>query len=259
MGVATNHQKHYKVCLFLTVLNLVLFIIVGFGAEVAVTLIKVQRRRANLEFLFLINYFSYMALNISYVLVSLAVYSRLRGINLYLKQLIKDVIIINDDICRLIKIAAKLYDKICDTTELINSYFTLNMISNCIQFTFVIIFFSFGIFHYMMDVNSNNNQLLYSFVTFTWILYFSMPVIWMIIISSWIKNESELTIQLFHKLIILRNHESITRNVKLATLQLSHRKPQISCELFDIDWTLTLSIFGTTISYVVILIQFDNK
>lgn len=256
MGVATNHQKHYKVCLFLTVLNLVLFIIVGFAAEVAIALINVQRRRANFEFLFLINYFSYMALNISYVLVSLAVYSRLRGINLYLKQLIKDVIIVNDDICDLIKIAARLYDKLCDTTELINSYFSLNMISNCIQFTFVIIFFSFGIYNYMIDVNSNNNQLLYSVVTFTWILYFSMPVMWIIIISSWIKNESESTVQLLHELIILRNHKSVRRNVELATLQFSQRKPLISCELFDIDWTLTLSIFGTTISYVVILIQF---
>lgn len=257
MGVATNHQKHYKVCLFLTLLNLVLFIIVGFCAEVAIGLINVQRRRASFEFLFLINYFFYMALNITYVLVLLAVYARLHGINLYLEQQIKDVIIVNDEICSLIKMAARLYDKICDSTELINSYFSFNMISSCIQFTFVIIFFSFGIFHHLVDVNSNNNQLLYSVVTFTWILYFSMPVVWIIIISSWIKNESELIVQLFHKLSMLRNHKSIIRNVELVTLQMFHRKPLISCVLFDIDWTLALSIFGTTISYVVILIQFD--
>lgn len=73
-----------------------------------------------------------MALNISYVLVSLAVYSRLRGINLYLEQQIKDVIIVNYEICRLIKMAARLYDKICDSTELINSYFSFNMISSCV-------------------------------------------------------------------------------------------------------------------------------
>lgn len=257
MGVATNHQKHYKVCLFLTLLNLILYVIVAYCVQIAIGLINVQRQRSYFHLIFLINYFSYMALNVSYVLMALAVYSRLRRINLNLQQHIKDFVTVNDEICRLINMTARLYDTICDITELINSYFSFNMLLNCLQYTFVIIFFSFGIFHHFVDENSNNNQLLYAFVTFSWVLYFSMSVMFIITISSWIKNKSELTVQLFHNITILRNHKSVIRNVELATLQISHRKPLISCELFNIDWTLTLSILGTTISYVVILIQFN--
>ena len=258
MGVATNHKKHYKVCLILTLLNLSTFVIVGFYMDAVVDLMKITRQRANYEYLFLINYFTYMTLNIAYVLFSLAVYSRLRGINIYLEQHMKDVITVNDEICFLIKFAVRLYDKICDTTELINSFFSFNMMINCIQYTFVIIFFSFGIYHHLIDVNVNKNQVLYSVVISSWVLYFTMPVMWIITISSWIINESNLTVQLFHKLTFQRNHKNVIRNVALAHLQISHRKPLISCELFVIDWTLPLAIVGTTISYVVILIQFEK-
>lgn len=206
-----------------------------------------------------INVSSYMNYVVFYIILLFATYSRMVAINNCLR---KQILLVKSNIledCEVVREMALLHDKVCRTAELINASFALNLINYLLYFVFYVILFSFGTYNYLITPNAPINQLIMSFITLQWILYYLVGLVWIILIASWIKSEGKMTVKLFHQLTILNNDTRLLKTVQMSTMQIVHRQPTISAGLFNIDYELTTLMIGAVFSYTIILVQFNSS
>lgn len=203
-----------------------------------------------------INSITYQNYCMALILIFIAIYLRIHAINLHLSELCNqtsDIEIIVE-----LLIIRKLVDKLCDIIENVKMMFAINTVIYITHFAFLLIFSVFSTFSYFMRIDSTENDLIFNFISLSWIFYYSPIFIFAIVVPCWIKSEGKKTSILFQKILITqRRKDNIYGKVHLATLQLNHRRPLMSCGLFVIDWKLLMTIIGSIFSYLIILMQFE--
>lgn len=201
--------------------------------------IDVQRILFLLVHLFSLN-FSWLSI---YLLAALS--NRLNAINSRM----------NDQGFYYSKIITILYDKSCETTDLINKCFSYGFLMIFLQFMLQCVFISFGLCHIILNNSTPMDRkfivdgCLYIIPHFTLALF-------IIFYSNFIKHEGNRTLIIIHTLG-LKNNQKDLKFCQLASLQLEHRAPEISCGLFKIDMTYFFVFIASIFSYTLILIQFE--
>lgn len=272
LGIEVNHQKNFIISLMLNLGNYgfrifgpMIVIAITYSMNINLLDIDINNKAFSLKsfllegFFLSINISSYMNYVIFYIFLLFATYSRMVAIN---KCLRKQILLVKSNIqehCEIVREMAILHDKVCRTAELINACFALNLINYLLSFVFYVILFSFGTNNYVTTANAPIKQLIMSFITLQWILYYLVGLVWIILIASWIKSEGKITVKLFHQLTILNNDIRLLKTVQMSTMQIVHRQPTISAGLFNIDYELTTLMIGAVFSYTIILVQFNSS
>lgn len=139
------------------------------------------------------------------------------------------------------------------------------LLSKCLSFNFFMNIVEFG-FHNTMTIFSFYNLVTHdstfeNHVVFVTDMFFLLPEgLYMMSIfecSSLIRKEMNRTSILIHDKTTKSDSPEILRFLQLASLQVDHQMPVISCGLFTFDWKLFFLTISGIFSYVIILIQFD--
>lgn len=161
------------------------------------------------------------------------------------------------DSMKAIRIAANVYDKLCDSFESISTFFT----PICLVFLLVLTFFNvLSIYTFFVFINTPEGlqMLFFYLMTISWAIAYMPFTVWVIAFASATRNESSKTAGLLLQLLNKNYNEQANRSSKSLMLQLSHRKPTISCGFFEVNWKLLFAIVGSVFSFSLIVIQFSD-
>lgn len=157
---------------------------------------------------------------------------------------------------KLLKITTAFYDNLCDALIAVTQFYAVFLVlflSILINFS-VLSAFTFYIFLKM----GGTDIFLFFVTTISWATVWLPFVIWVIAFSSGIYKESSNTVDLIHRLATVYGNKSDTKAAHNFALLASHRRPQISCGLFEFDWKLLFSLIGCVFSFTLIVIQFSD-
>lgn len=198
---------------------------------------------------------SYLSYCIMHMLLTSLIYTRLSLVNECLRLRIKTK---DSDHLLIVRKIRILYMKVTETVELFNFCFTFNVIVYFLQFMFFMILNLFRIYHFLASSMFLIKELNMVILGLAWELYYFWAWLWLVMFSSWIESEGNKTLILLQTLTFTCNDLKTLEAVKLAKLQMSHKKVVISCGLFEINWSFLTIMFGSVISYLIILIQFNS-
>lgn len=254
-----NHNKHFKISILVFIAY---FSFLCFALLLDKTLSKELEFQQELNVvervLSIVTFASHLSFCIGYMLLLCAIYSRLNAVNECLKQQMAMNHQSHQMNIEIIKKVTLMYEKLCDITELYNVCFAFNIIIYFAQFTFIVIFNLFAMYHYFTSSDSQYQELIFNLISFGWVLYYAWSPIWILIFSSWIKTQGIETGALFHKLMNVKNNIKLMNTFNITTMQLNHRQLSISCGLFQVDFQYLFGFIGTVFSYLIIMIQFDT-
>lgn len=184
-------------------------------------------------------------------IVLLAAHNRISNIHISLEKI---------HICDLkihLRNFLKLHIKFNETICLINQCFIFRIALNAFEISFRWLILLFGIFAMLIwqqpafGVPLATTGVLFS-VADTTMLFIA------VIFSCRLKNKINETEIIFKaKILSFSNNEQSFKRLQKSSLQFDHESSQISCGLFNFGWPALLSSVGTTISYLIILIQFE--
>lgn len=150
-----------------------------------------------------------------------------------------------------------LHDKLCDTVTLINRCFSITFLLNISECVFHCIYLVFNLYTISAH-ESTVQEMIFLISGCIYVVPESVFVLFIIIFSSVLKTETNRTFLLLHDSRFSSSDADISKFHRIASLQLDHRKPFITCGLFVIDWVLLFAIVAAIFSFLVILIQFDT-
>lgn len=175
-----------------------------------------------------------------------------RALNSFLKSCLENPQ--RASIPRVIKKSAIMHDQMCDIYDAISAFYLLNNYVFLIGFSYFSIFFGYSI--YISAQNPNYRLSCFMITSFLWIFYYAPCVIWTVTYAGWTRDESCKASDLIQK---LANNDLSKKNFKISTalmLQMTHRRPKISCGLFDLNWKHFFFTLGEIFTFIIILIQF---
>lgn len=168
---------------------------------------------------------------------------------------------VNENICKkkvylpkVITQASKIYDNLCDLHDAISKYYLLNNLIFLMGFSYYLVVFSYSLYVYLENPTIGLRNYLLTVVL--WCSYYAPCMAWMLTLSSWIENEGDKTDDLIQ---LLANKEKKLKTLKSSSimmLQSKHRRPKITCELFDLNWKILFVIISGVFSFSIISIQF---
>lgn len=151
--------------------------------------------------------------------------------------------------------------------------FKLQMIAIILPSMILEIFTAYAVW----KISANNLPIKYfQLVDFSmWVLFLVVPKNYAIYVAAKTAEDVKRLSTLVEKFSSYCSDESVTREVclfywlkflipsffqqmKALSLKMHIRPIILSCGLFNIDWTLVLSIFGTIGTYMIIICQFEN-
>jgi hypothetical protein len=149
-------------------------------------------------------------------------------------------------------------DKICDVLEDIKLGYSINTIGFMMYFVTFCIFCIYGTISYFLPPGTNQAELVFLALIFMWTLYNSFFFVAIILISCWIIKKVQIVEAKFHKLLLKYKASSkICMSINTSSMQLFHRSPIYSTGLYVIDWKFLFSVFASSFTYVIIIIQFE--
>lgn len=250
IGININYMKHFIVAVSVTLiycsfLLLTLSVDILLSRKYLKKFVTAEPLSAALAVFSIAAYLNYQ---ISHMLIVSTIYKRFQHINSIIENSPLDYL--------LMKKIGKLFNKLSDTQDLVNSCYAINLLNYFFQFFVYNIFFFFGLFHYLTSPDAAFTELIFNIISGFYLVYFFWFGAWMITVSSWIKSEG-------CKMKILIHSQSMTTSKDLKAfanicLQLNHQKPVISCGLFIVDWSFLFIFVGSLFSYLIILVQFET-
>jgi len=154
-----------------------------------------------------------------------------------------------------IKTVSVIYDKLCETYELVSACFTAYIVIYFMDFVYFNVFTSYAV--YVFIKSPTDQKALFLQISISWILHYSPCVFWVMIFSSRIQTQGSNMIVLIQKLAYKhRNDKEILKCIDNLSLMFEHRKPKISCGLFVINWQYCFSVFVSIFGFTIILAQF---
>lgn len=249
LGFEIDYRKHFAVAFTLTVAYFG-FLLLTFYVDDELTskFLEIRNMDPLGALLGAVNVTAYLSYLISHMLVTYAIYKRFQLVNRALRRRNLDY--------SLVKKIANIHIRLCDTVDLLNFCFSLNLLNYFCQFVIFSIFYFFGLYHFMTTPVKTVAELIFNVVTsFYWAYYFWFGA-WMVTVGSWIESEG--------KEIKREVHSKIPKNAKAAKacnnfcLQMDQNNPVVSCGLFAVGWAFVFAFIGTLFSYLIILIQFES-
>lgn len=147
-----------------------------------------------------------------------------------------------------------IYEKVCNITANCSTFFKFMLVPFFMFYLFYHLLFTYGLFVYQM----NPNYRLYTFtkMTLLWVTFYTPFVFCIYIFSSGIISGSERIIDLIQSIAAKDKKQKSIRKANNLALFYAHQKPQMTCELFDVNWKTFFSFMGSTLAYTIILVQF---
>ncbi|XP_052891734.1 putative gustatory receptor 28b [Anopheles moucheti] len=99
----------------------------------------------------------------------------------------------------------------------------------------------------------------FAWLTGCWSLYNSCFLIPKVLFGAWIRMEADRLTKLVHYHLRNSREQMVQNQLYILSQQLEHHSFSIRTGLFTINWPVYASVIGYISTYVVILIQFDNK
>lgn len=250
-----------SVCIHLVGLGLFFFCMLAnaYVAQYMLNIVDLDRFRGVVFGINLLTYIIYMNI---YMISIYMVYFRLRNVNEFMKKIENARENANEKEFReMLNTIAIIVDKICDVLDSIKICYTVNSLTFISYATFFFVLGIYGNFSYFFRVNPDEMELFFSLLTLFWNMFYFPFLMTIIFISNWIKHEGkkiESQIQQF-SLNFLNFDVKSHKKTQLILMQLSHRRPIVSCGVFNIDWYLLFGCIATGFAYLVIIIQFELK
>lgn len=179
-------------------------------------------------------------------------YYQLQALNNFLLELSES----SDDIFsrRKLKKISIMFDTLCDVFEEISSFFLLNIFFYLIGFVY---FNTFCLYiGYILFLSPNYKLVFFLIITLMWVFYYLAPVIWIVTFSSLIDREGIRTADLIQQLSVKCQNLKSLESSEIVMQMVTHRRPKISCGLFDLSWKFFFALLGSIFSFGIILIQF---
>lgn len=204
------------------------------------------------KIIFFSNIFLLMHNTVSFIMALITGYYQLVGLNRFIQSCIDRRIKLSNN--EVITKVSMVYDKICDAFDAISQYF---LISNLIFFA-AFIFFNI-LYHYSIYVYFKTPSVSIIYFVHTalvWSSYYTPAIFLMISFSHWIQKEGRMTADLVQD---LANQENSVKSLRLSyrmTLMVAHRKPSITCGLYELNWKFFFAIVSSIFSFTIIIIQF---
>lgn len=147
-----------------------------------------------------------------------------------------------------------IYMKLTDVYESISRVFVLiNLIFlSCYMFYNIIFFYSLFIF------NKKPSERMFYFcqMTFTWVIVYTPTVAIVVAASSKILSQSILAANIIQEFSNRSKDPEMLRLSRIFGLMVEHRKPIMSCALYNLGWSSLFLLMERTFSYSIIIFQF---
>lgn len=204
------------------------------------------------DFYFSMTILFYLFCGISLMMTMACATFQLKALNSFLMKLFES----SNDLpsVQVIRRTSIIYDKLCDVFEDISSFFLLDIFVYLLGFLYFSTMSFYGFFVYFQ---TPSYQLAYfQMLTVIWMLYYSPLVIWVVIFSGLVEKEGIRTADLIQQMSVRRNKLKSLKSSEIMMQMVTHRRPKISCGLFDLNWKYFFVLLGSTFSFGIILIQF---
>lgn len=162
----------------------------------------------------------------------------------------------NHSIAKVTKLAAVIFDRVCDIFETISKFFALITLVFLMVVIFFNVFLSYTFFVYLKTPTIL--IFFFLFATFSLALFYVPFALWINGMSSAVQSQSISTCNLMQHLISRRGDYKSMKHAKTFELLVAHRQPKLSCGMFDLDWKLVFTMVGSIFSLSVIVIQFTD-
>ncbi|GAB0089707.1 hypothetical protein DMENIID0001_042960 [Sergentomyia squamirostris] len=149
------------------------------------------------------------------------------------------------------------HSDLIDRVEDINHFFGFQMLMTFSTLFFYGIFSFFAIYRAVIGTSPwscyNVNNVMWNGFHFGTTTYFIKE-------ASALRSESDETGVLIHKVanFLQKPTSELLERLGLLSQQLQHRSSVVSCGFFDFDWILWYTLVGSTVSMVILFIQFDS-
>lgn len=185
------------------------------------------------------------------------IYSRISSMRRFLETLINDQHGSMDEVAKKLTKASIFIDRIGDILDTMKICCSISLIFYISHFTFFTVISIYGFISYFFEAHSNYYDLGNSGMIMTWEFYYAPVFFGIFIFSNLIEKEgrklSRVTMRIIHKQCNIK----VNKRIRAINMQLHHRKLQIECGFYKVDWKLLLFFIGEVSSYLLISLQFD--
>lgn len=202
------------------------------------------------------NVFLYENNILAYIMMLFVIYHRLTTLTESIKYLCRE----NQEYSsKDMKFSLIFLDKVCDTLDMLKTCYTIDSIVYLTHFAFHLTFTAYGIISYSFRNDVTYIDFTFVFLTIIWQIY-HVPFVFSILIFSYLISKRGKEVETILNNITLK---SFHRNIKFhamtqtMSLQLYHRQPVIDYGVFEINWKLVFGALVSSISYLVIIVQFE--
>lgn len=178
-------------------------------------------------------------------------------IDTWLKKIVNEKFVTGKHDLEVLRLVSTIMDKLCDVMEVGNSSSRMNIATFVHYFSFfgVICTYS-GILIIVFDDNTELSE--FFNMSGVWIVYNSIFFAWIFAFSSLIKKKCQIIELTCIKFLTKSESTPKTgKSIQHLSLQLFHRRPIFSCQMFNIDWIFLFHLIAESFSYLVIIFQFD--
>lgn len=179
-------------------------------------------------------------------------YYQLVGLNSFIQRCSEGKIKMSH--VEMISKASKLYDKICDAFDEISRFFLITNLIFLAAFNFFNIFYFYSVYVYFKAPSPLISNFLIT--AQVWAIYYAPAVGWMMTFSHWIHAEGCKTTDLVQKLASREKDVKTLEHSHRMVLLVAHRKPIISCGLYELSWKTFFAMLSSIFSFTIIVIQF---
>lgn len=201
---------------------------------------------------FFASLFFYLQLCTSFMMILACAFYQLSALNNHLKKCISNPTEL--DVSDIIRNTSIMYDKLCDVFDSISAFYMLSILMFILGSTYFIVFFWYLLYAFLAV--SSNDLGYFLTTTILWCLYYLPCILGMNMYSSWIESEGLRTVDL---LLLLAYKDAKLKSLKssiVTTLQAAHRRPKITCGLYELNWKALFAMMGSIFSFSIITIQF---
>lgn len=204
------------------------------------------------QIFFFVSLFFYLQLCTSFMMILACAFYQLSAFNNHLKKFIDNPTQL--EVSDVIRNTSIMYDKLCDVFDSISAFYMLSILMFILGSTYFNVYFWYLLYSFLAVASKGLGYFLTT--TILWCLYYLPCIFWMVMFSSWIEYEGLRTVDL---VLLLAYKDTKLKNLKSSitmALQATHRRPKITCGLYELNWKALFAMMGSVFSFSVITIQF---
>jgi 7tm Chemosensory receptor len=251
---ALTKTQSLKISSISTLFNLY-HLVVNVALFYTITKLKLDAHfSVNEQIIFAYIIFSTAQFCVSLMMISTIGFYILLNFNEFITRIIEDKSSCSN--AQILKLSATIYNKICDAYEDISKFYSIFCMLLVLMSTFFNVF-NFYTFYVLLKVGGYK-LMFFAATSFLWAICYLPPIVCIIAYSNGLQKQSVVTGNLITKLMSCKGSNKDVKQSKLFELLVAHRRPKISCGMFDLDWKFCFSVIGCVFSFSIIVIQFSD-